>query len=237
MLVGSIGTLGLVASVSFRLHPLPEVVEALALRGAGGSRVLDLLRAVRERQLEPASVTALSSGGGWDLAVLFEGFAAGVAQQRDRLALLASEAGASFELVAPEDAAAFRARHDELRSVPPLRLKLSAPPASFGGGAGKAVERLSRALSGPATVWYPTLGLAFVTGESAEPDPLRTAVEEERDSLEKTGGSLVVAAAPVGFLAGLDPWGGAKAIGLMRALKQRLDPGGSLAPGRFVGGL
>jgi glycolate oxidase FAD binding subunit len=237
MLVGSIGTLGLIATVAYRLHPLPEVTETLHLGGVGSAQVLALLRTLRERQLEPSAVTALSSGEGWELAIVFEGFASGVAQQRDRLLSLSREVGRPVDVAPPLFAAAFRERHDVLRSAPPVRLKVSAPPASFGAGTREVLSKLSAALPSAGSVWYPTLGIAFVGGEAAELAPLAAAIGEARHALAPAGGSTVVSSAPAGLLAGLDPWGETKALGLMRALKERLDPGRCLAPGRFVGGL
>ena len=236
MLVGSIGTLGLVATVAYRLHPLPEVTETLLFRGASGGRVLAILRTAREKQLEPSSVTALRAGGRWDLAVVFEGFASGVAQQRERLAGLVVEGGSPATLASPAEAADFRARHDEVREAP-VRLKVSAPPASFGAGTGEILSRLSATLSGAGSVWYPTLGIAFETGAAAEGKALAAAAGEARRALSPAGGSLVVSSAAAGLLAGLDPWGESTTFGLSRALKERLDPGGCLARGRFVGGL
>ena len=239
MLVGSIGTLGLVASVAFRLHPIPETAVSLLLRGAATSRVLELLRSLRQRQVEPSSVTALSSAAGWDLAVVFEGFGPGVTQQRDLLLALAREAGSPFDLLPPGEAAAFRARHDRLRAEPPVRVKVSALPASFGTAAGEAVARLSESLEKAGSVWYPTLGIAFVGGEAAEGSPFPEALREARRlvSSSSSTGSAVVAAAPVPLLSRLDPWGEPRGLDLMRSLKQRLDPGALLSPGRFVGGL
>jgi glycolate oxidase FAD binding subunit len=55
------------------------------------------------------------------------------------------------------------------------------------------------------------------------------------------GGSLVLEACPVAALqgaAGLDPWGDVgSGFPVMRALKENLDPKGTLNPGRFVGRL
>ena len=53
------------------------------------------------------------------------------------------------------------------------------------------------------------------------------------------GGSLVLEACPVAAKqgeAGVDPWGEAgSGFPVMRALKENLDPKGTLNPGRFVG--
>jgi glycolate oxidase FAD binding subunit len=55
------------------------------------------------------------------------------------------------------------------------------------------------------------------------------------------GGSLVLEACPVAATqdaAGIDPWGDVgSGFPVMRALKENLDPKGTLNPGRFVGHL
>jgi glycolate oxidase FAD binding subunit len=53
------------------------------------------------------------------------------------------------------------------------------------------------------------------------------------------GGSAVLEACPTAAKAGgIDPWGDVgSGFPVMRALKQNLDPQGTLNPGRFVGGL
>ena len=247
MMVGSIGTLGLVAVAAFRLHPIPEVTATLLFPGRDAAGVLALVRGLRERQLEPSSVTALSSGDAgssadtWDVAVVFEGFAAGVGQQIDRLAALAREAGAPCEVASAADAARFRTLHDERRTSPPLRLKAGAPPVAFGAEAKAALARLATGLGGAESVWYPTLGLAFLGaggGSRTAPDRARTAILEARATLEEAGGSLVAVSLPDALRRGLDPWGGGgSAFPVMKQLKARLDPDGLLAPGRFVGGL
>jgi len=87
-------------------------------------------------------------------------------------------------------------------------------------------------------VLYPTLGLAWATGDPEIAAGAAAAVETARSALRALGGSLVLAAAPAGVLASVDAWGPSPpSMALMRRLKEQLDPEGRLAPGRFVGGL
>jgi glycolate oxidase FAD binding subunit len=70
-----------------------------------------------------------------------------------------------------------------------------------------------------------------------ETDRLSALVERLRAELEGYGGSLVILQRPRA-LASLDAWGNpGDALALMRAVKQQLDPKGTLNPGRFVGGI
>src|SRR5205085_5839803 len=53
---GSLGTLGMIANATFRLHPLPEASETVRFDGLSPDRVFALVLAAREAQLEPSSV-------------------------------------------------------------------------------------------------------------------------------------------------------------------------------------
>jgi glycolate oxidase FAD binding subunit len=50
-------------------------------------------------------------------------------------------------------------------------------------------------------------------------------------------GTVVVLSAPAELRTGVDVWGPVMGLELMRGIKERLDPGRHLAPGRFVGGI
>ncbi|HXN56340.1 MAG TPA: FAD-binding oxidoreductase, partial [Myxococcales bacterium] len=98
---GSLGTLGMLGTLSFRLHPFPEASATLLVRGRSASQIVALLAEVVKAQLEPTSSVALCEGDAaqFDLAVRFEGFAAGVSQQAQRLALVCRGGGTSAELL------------------------------------------------------------------------------------------------------------------------------------------
>jgi glycolate oxidase FAD binding subunit len=58
-----------------------------------------------------------------------------------------------------------------------------------------------------------------------------------RNELERDSGSLIMQE-QTALSASFDAWGDAgDALPLMRAVKQQLDPKGTLNPGRFVGGI
>ncbi len=237
LLVGSLGTLGLIATVTFRLHPLPEARATVRLAGLDGARVWSFVRAARAAQLEPAAVAALKVEGD-ELGFSFEGFAPGVAQQVERLCAIASKDGLPAEVLEPAAAAAFWERHDRARAGGTLRLKLAAPVASLPRLMAEAIAPLCAALPGAAAAVYPTLGIGFVACEVGALDSTRAALSRGREAAAGLGGSLVVCAAPAVMLGGIDPWGAPpESLALMRCLKDRLDPERRLAPGRFLGGL
>lgn len=240
LMVGSLGTLGLITTATFRLHPLPEEETTLFLPGRSASDVRALARGIREAQLEPSSVVAVArSDGRFDAAVRFEGFRAGVAEQRERLAAaVTAEAGFSCESLDPASARDFWSGHEALRSQPAFRAKIAALPSQIEGIAADVIPRLLGALDGAGFAWYATLGLGFVGGSPRDPAAVADALRSARERMTAVGGSLVVEAAPAPVRSAIDVWGPAPpALPVMRSLKERLDPQRRLAPGRFVGGI
>jgi len=234
LLCGSLGTLGLIAEATFRLHPLPEASATAMCAGLTAAQVVALMADARQAQLEPSSGVALRGGGGFDLGIRFDGFAAGVREQVTRMGAIARAAGLSCEIVA--DDAAARRRHDQARVAGPLRVKLTALPARL-AEVDALLAPVLAALAGGSFAWYPSLGIGFAGGEVADEAAASAALAVARAGLVAAGGSLVVEAAPPG-LRSIDPWGPPPpAFALMTALKQRFDPDGRLNPGRFVGGL
>jgi glycolate oxidase FAD binding subunit len=240
LMVGSLGTLGLIATATFRVHPMPEESTTLLLTGRSAGQVRALVARLRDAQLEPVSVVAFYQPGGcFDLAVRFEGFRKGVAEQRERFAaLVVSETGAACEALDEAGEASLWARHDAMRTEPAFRAKVAALPAQIESIAADALPPLLNALESPGWVWYATLGLGFVTGEARSVDAVAAAVSSARASLSRSGGTLVLQAAPFAVRERVPVWGAPPyALELMTSVKDRLDPSRRLAPGRFVGGL
>jgi len=247
LMVGSLGTLGFISTVTFRLHPRPETERTVLFPDLDADAVRQVVLALRQAQLEPGAVAALVHEGGdelgvrfdgrFELGVRFEGFEAGVRQQAMKLLDLATGQRWRAESIGAETARAFWARHDDAReSSAGFRAKLAAQPMDLERVANAAIGSLFAALEVPRCVCYPTLGLAFVAGEVRIAGQVAAAVSAAREAVPE--GSVVIHAAPPEVRAAVDVWGPPPAaLPLMRAVKQRLDPARRLAPGRFVGGL
>jgi glycolate dehydrogenase FAD-binding subunit len=247
LMVGSLGTLGLIGTVTFRLHPVPETQATVLFGDLDAEEVRSLVLALRQAQLEPGAVAALVREGGADLGVRFdgrfelgvrfEGFAAGVRQQTGKLLELATRRSWSAELLDAEAARAFWGRHDRVREGPAgFRAKIAAPAMELERVSNAALGSLFPVLENPRAVCYPTLGLAFLAGEVRTAAPVVAAVTAAREALRQ--GSVVLHAAPPAVREALDVWGPPpRSLVLMARVKERLDPGRRLAPGRFVGKL
>lgn len=238
LLVGSLGTLGLITTATFRLHPLPEAAATLVLARPGAAQVRALVRALRDAQVEPTSAALLADGGGLRLGLRFEGFGPGVRQQGERLAALASTAGLPCEWLDEAGAAAFWAGHDAVRTLEGVRVRLAAPPSALEAVLRDVVGPLGAALPGGGAVLDPLVGCGFAAGAADDLEAALTGLARAREALLALRGSLVLEAAPPQVRARLDAWGPPPpSLEVMRRLKARLDPEGRLAPGRFVGGL
>ena len=129
---GSLGTLGMIANATFRLHPLPEAASTVRFDSLTADRVFALVKSVRDAQLEPTSAVAIFDST-YSLAFRFEGFAKGVEQQTERILALGR---------GERDDGAFWARHDAVRGGGSLRVRIASLPSRI-VDVDKAVARSS----------------------------------------------------------------------------------------------
>jgi glycolate oxidase FAD binding subunit len=81
-------------------------------------------------------------------------------------------------------------------------------------------------------------GLAEVRLDAAGQHTLMTVLSFLRSEVDRFGGTLTVAQCPVTMKSEMDVWGTIKdSLPLMLRIKQKFDPGETLNPGRFVGGI
>ncbi len=237
LMVGSLGTLGMIATATFRLHPEPEVKRWFRLDGCDATQGLAVWSAIVRKQLEPAAIVRLRDGSGSALAVLFEGFGRGVDEQSERFAALAQALGSPAAQLDAAAVAQFGTRHDEARTSGAVRIKLAALPTQLVDHE-ERLNAVALALRGERIVTYPSVGVAYISGEIADLAALVIALEHARSQVEIAGGSLVLVAAPAELRERLDVFGRAPAaLALMRAIKDRFDPEHRLNPGRFIGGI
>jgi glycolate oxidase FAD binding subunit len=237
IVVGSLGTLGMIATATFRLHPMPETIALLRVENCSGSHLRRFVTGVLERRLEPAALLAVAVGRGYELLALFEGFAAGVIEQGERFAALA----AGFGLVA-QDAADDRAidvLDEEVRTFGDLRVRFTAPPAALEQLELEALEPLIRAFPASKLGLYPSLGVAFWSTYANDPEAAAQGLLRARAAAERLGGNLVLLdAGDPAIRRAVDVFGTVPAaFPLMKRLKERFDPGGRFNRGRFLGRL
>jgi len=237
LVTGAFGTLGVITRAVFRLHPLPRFVRTFTCLARGYlPEAQRVLLAVQDSQLAHSALQIRCIEGSPEpkIDILFEGSEAGIAAQ----------AGAFKSLVAPApvveaDPSVWNARQ-ELYSI--AKSEPSTSTAAKFSTLPSAIESALGTLGGIAASRVRHDAVVQATGNGhvllrGEPAAMASVFKSFRSELEQNGGSLIVTQRPA-ELASLDAWGNAgDALPLMRALKQQLDPGRTLNPGRFVGGI
>ena len=218
LLVGSLGTLGAIASATFRVFPKPAVTRAAIVHASPGGAFF--AACLDDRSLEPVAVVHYPALGG--IVLTFAGVPASVEQQLADVTALAGAHGVAIE---PLDAGAFErcaAIEAAGRTTGNWRWTTRTTATGARTAAGPGV---SLALE----VGYPTFG---VTLSSADDDAPIDALVRAR------GTSVTFHAMPQRARGRIDAWGEPPpSFPLMRALKHNFDPKGLCNPGRFVGGL
>lgn len=230
---GSLGTLGLIAEVTVRLHPRPETQRTLVAR-VDAAQARQLTADVCDSAVEPSALHWADA----QLSLRLEGRGAGVARRLDAVEELLRRRGVEPEEVAPDgehwhglrEALAGDADEAVLRvATLPDRLPAVAELVRRAGDEAGVATRLASDTA---------LGLHTVTLRSPDGANPRTAaaVAAIRKGLAELGGHASLRSTPPGLSAHLDPVGIPEAQArLMRRVAEQLDPAGLCAPGRLPG--
>ncbi len=221
---GSLGTLGMILSVSVRLHPLPaEPITTLGI----GPDAETLAKAARALSAAPLELEALDvawrDGRGGILARC-----AGVQSRRraEHAVTLMREAGLEQIELTDDDAELWARQRAGQRSAEHALLRVAARPSTLADVLA-ATDDCGGTLVGRAA-----FGHSFIEVDPAELERLSERLP--------AGAWTVLIDAPAPLRAGRDPWGRSpqpRTIELMRQLKARFDPAQVCNPGVFVGGI
>lgn len=219
LFTGAHGSLGVVVSTTWRLHPLPAATGAVVVPVRDAAEAGRLALRLVHSTLTPSATELRRAGGRLELVALFESIPESVeAQTAAALQLL----GAGERAPLPDWFGARPGGPDD------LVLRLAYEPA--------ALPAVLAALPGPAEVTASTgTGVAYAAVPAAEG---AAGLPVLRAALAPYDGSAVVLHAPAAVRDGLDHWGPVPdSFGLMQRVKDRFDPARLLSPGRLLGGL
>ena len=260
--VGALGTLGVITSATFKVHPLPDAdvtllcafedshaafAVGLDLRAHLPTAAAVMNEAAQQRELGEAH-------GLHVLLVRFLGGESAVARQARDAKATGTAAGATvIERIGPDTGAALWQECVDLGwepDAPDAMFKASVVPTATHHVYGDLMRNAAAAGGEVIAVGDPLNGsLKCVVRQAAG---ARHAAREQKSSLEglvglvqharavsqEHGGSLVLQRGSHALKSACDVWGPhPQGLAAMRSIKRAFDPGHILNPGRFVGGI
>jgi len=132
---GSLGTLGMIAEATFRLHPLPAAAAVVTLQVETPEQVGQAVRRLARSPLEPSAVELVVDEWGWPgrLTTVFEGIRPGVEAQAAAAAELLGQVGEAAVAGPGQTDAALGQLGARPFEKAELALKAACPPADLSG--------------------------------------------------------------------------------------------------------
>lgn len=232
LLIGSLGTLGVIVEATFKVLPLPAaraVVIARCRRSAEAFRIADAL--VRT-PLRPAALVVDGTRDAWTVIVAAHGQAAQVDRARREASRAASEAGATSE-TAPDEAALAGPRELPATATDGALIRAALPLAAQPAFA-ESAARLDAFARLVADAGSGTLRV-HLRGDDGS---VLHAADTLLAAATFVGGSARVERRDPALVRRLPAWAATRPGGdfLMRRIKAAFDPAGVLGPGRSIVG-
>ncbi len=243
LLVGSLGTLGVLGELTLRLHPLPEAEATCLIPLRAVEAAEEMVARLGDSTLQPTRLELLDAGAlaasglpaaAAALVVSVGSVAAAVRAQQGQLVTEAARVRARVETMGP---AFWRTYDRALAETGATRLRVTTLATRLAATHGQVRAALGAA--GLVVTGCAPLGVLRVATAQDDPTPLARAVERLRAVVAEADGSVVIEHGSAALRSSVDPWGPVPppALELMRALKHTFDPDGTLNPGRFAGGI
>ena len=249
LVAGSWGTLGMITSVTMRLHPVPAVDRLLLFKGTAAADGAELACRLAQAPLPLAAVELLvpgdgESGVGAPSPLVAVRILESVDAVDEAERVVSERAGMQpLQRLEGEQSAAIFDNVRAMEDGAELVLRLSLLPARLPG----LIEMTSRlrGLYDPTEGWGMRLAahahtgvlrviIARVTRSDDWVDRAKTALGVLRRSLEAEGGSLVISQGPPEIVDVISAWGELGPAALFTAgIQAAFDPAGILARGRL----
>ncbi|MGA8832912.1 MAG: FAD-binding oxidoreductase [Desulfomonilaceae bacterium] len=260
IMIGSLGTLGIIGDITLRLLPLPERCSTLLASFKGLAAADSFAKSVLGSKLLPTSLEILNRHGynlsqfkdfnipseGWCVAVGLEGFDEEVKREITDLKNMAyHEKGSELYELDRDKALIFwkNLANCAVNTSKPGDIVVKFKAGFLISDYAEVLKAWTEALSGDhgALVASAGSGLAqayFFDEPGTDIGKIAKLSADFRAVAEQYGGSMIIELAPATFKRQLDLWGKPRGdFALMRRIKDTVDPSRVLNPGRFLGGI
>jgi glycolate oxidase FAD binding subunit len=241
LMVGSLGTLGVLAELTLRLHPVPDVEASWLAAFSSAEAAQECVAMVLDSTLQPNRLEMLDDRAlaGCDLppsaaalAVSFATVEPAVHAQGAALAALVARAGGRVQSA---DASLWSAYDRMLAGAGAVALRIGTVPSRLAA----TFAETRRTLGAAAVAGCAGLGALRARVDAGDVAAVARGIERLRAFVADVDGGVVIERGPRAVREAVDPWGPvpAPALSVMRAIKHEFDPTAVLNRGRFVAGL
>lgn len=234
LVIGSLGTLGVITRAVFRLHPIPVATATYTTVLSSTAEATKLLLTVLDSSVVYTGLQVRAERAGHiAVDVRVEGIPESLQDQYEKLGKIA--AGCTF---AESSGDVWTARQDLFANAGnSIICKCNVLPSQIGLLC-DAIFRHAQPAKVAATLVAQGTGVAEVRLDGADLTSILSVLNGARGEVEHLDGTLLVEQCPTSIKESLDVWGTLKdAVPLMQQIKGKFDPARTLNPGRFVGAI
>ena len=240
LMVGALGTLGVLAELTLRLHPIPDFEGTWLASFRSAAEAQDVVARLLESTVQPSRLEMLDDRAltacGLPVAAAALAISIGTVEPavRGQEALLSDivlHTRGRFETMGTS----FWRAYDRAQAGPGgVTLRIGTVPSRLAA----TFAETRAVLDGAVVAGCAALGALRVRVD-ADAAALAGALPRLRAFVADVDGGVVIERGPRAIREAVDPWGPvpAPSLAVMRAIKAEFDPTGVLNPGRFVGGL
>lgn len=236
LFTGAHGTLGMITTLTVRLHPVPAATRSLSITLPYARAAQDLIVRLNHSTITPLGLQVMSAHDGYVAAIRLAGVPSSVDAQASMLELLAAEQNLPVDVLDERAAAEVWTVHETIYDHPDAVIaRWSVLPTSL-AAALETMANIGSRLGLDVHLVVQGTGTGLVRFHGANEQALLAAIGATRARLAEHRGYLVVQHCAPSLKERLDVWGTpGDTLSLMQRVKTHFDPQGTLNPGRYVG--